>query len=241
MSLTKKRPADFSEHPTNTPTVVCDAALILPAQVPLRDVEPGNLFCVSCGKLVAVEPARMAKAIEAARAEGFEAKDVPEVQTLPGTLPRAVRAGLYWAHKTRGLKLNEFPSAAVEALDKARAQMEELGLYKDGRLTEAGASLAANIAEPPVDARLRRTDDPALAEAQPAKKRSRNACIDSLVPRCANRACYKPLPRDGACSCGNVEGSPARLAEIRRCWDIVDEKAPVKPKRARAPKAEATP
>jgi len=263
VSLTKRKPADFSAHPTISarerarypthhleriepgalsPTVVCDAALILPAQVPVRDTEDGHLFCVRCKILVAVEPARMAKAINAARAEGFVPEEKPVAGDLPGTLTPQVRAGLYWALKLRGMSSGDTGyDAALDIVKKAQGAMLALCLYEGGKLTSKGETLAVLIADPPVDERLHRTDDPSLAAPSKEKFRGRKAWIDSLVPRCASLTCYKPVSRDGACPCGHVERSPTRLAEIQRCWGIVDEKAPEKPKRKRAQKAEATP
>jgi hypothetical protein len=205
---------------------VCTQALILPAQVPIRDAEKGTLFCVGCGNLVAASEEQVIAALAAAAAEGFVAAPGEQSMT-PGHLSADARATLYalrdMAQSEARLYLTRTKASASE--------LYEIGLVLDGVLTDAGRELVRLLEPPPL---------PPLQVGTPPNARNtrpRKAWIDSLIPRCANLVCYRPVPRDGVCSCGRQEADAARLTEIVRCWDIVDAQAPEKPKRARKTKA----
>ncbi len=213
-------------------SVVCRGVLILPAQVPIRDADPGSLYCVGCRALVAATSGQHTAAMRAAAAEGFTPAAVTQPPDLvPGLLDDTARAGLFWLVRLSTVTTTSVRTDAEKAIATATPVLDVLRLTVNGVLTEAGRAMALLVAEPPVDPRLARTNDPSLVKRKDAKRLARKKRIDILIPRCSIRACFQPLPRDGACKCGHAETSTKRLAEVARCWDIVDTENPVKPKR----------
>lgn len=225
-------------------SVICNSPLMLPEQVPLRSAPALHLYCVGCRGLVGAAHDKVSLARSAAEAEGFTAVTLPESAMVPGMMPPVLRAGLFWAHRLPTMRRGALGyDDGEKALAHARPLMEAEGYMVEGVLNDHGRTMAALIADPPVDPALARTDDPALAPAVKPKRLSRAALVNSLIPRCANVSCYSPLPPDGACSCGKTETDPRRLAELARCWGIVNERAPEKLKRTKkapAAKGDAT-
>lgn len=216
----------------------CAKALILPSQVPIRGDTAGYLYCIGCRKLVPATTDQHVIAKDAAYAEGFVPPPEHAAPVLPGTLTATARAAIYW--KARLNLVAVYTSECEQAIESGRPELEALGLMVDGVLTGAGQEMARLLTDPPTGPFC---GDPtyyggtATDRAASEKKRSRRAWIESLIPRCSNIACYKPVPRDGACACGLTETDGARLAEIVRCWDVVDAKAPEKARKTRRTKA----
>lgn len=222
--------------------VDCAAPLVLPEQVPIANPIPGRLFCVGCKGLVDATEEQASKVREAADAEGFVPVELGAVQLTPGSIEPVVRTALYGLGRLY-IKhdIAVLTDDAERAVRAATAPMERLGLFASGKLTARGRELAAKIVAPEVDAdALARTSDPSLAPKAKEKKRARKALVADLVPRCATVACFTVLDREGKCSggCGYEERKRERVAEVNRCWDIVDARAPEKVKRVKKPKGQ---
>jgi len=231
----------------------CGKQMILPLQVPIRGAYPAHLYCIGCAKLVAVSADVDAQARAAAAHDGFVPPGDPPATLLPGMLSDVDRRGLYWAKRLLdGTVPTEKKDDAERAVRSAAEHLRVLGVMvivphphqSEGHfaappdLTDAGRALAALIVDPPIDPRVRAFDDPSLGPARREKRPSRKVLIVDKIPRCRNTRCWSPLDRDGKCMggecgpCGYVEEESARLSDLSRMWDYVDERAP-----ARKPKA----
>lgn len=216
--------------------VDCEKPLVLPLQVPVRGASPADLFCLGCKALVPASAEQVAQAKAAAAHEGFVERTVGDCPpVLPGTISAAVRRGLFWLKRLQEVSLTVTKEDAEKDIAAARPEMRALGMMDEyGGLTSLGETFAGMVAEPVISERIRDTDDPALAPAQKKKRRSRKATVAALVPRCGNTRCWSPLGRDGKCTeCDYVETRPERLAEIVRCWDLVDQQAPERKRKAK--------
>jgi hypothetical protein len=232
---------DLTRKEGTITVTLCAAALVLPAQVPVRGAGVNELFCVGCGGIVVVDATQALAAKIAAAAEGFVERVTEEAPIVPGTLPASIRSALYWSFL--GFHGND---VARKAVSSAHGTMMALGFADASMsLTPKGRAIAELIAQPPVPEALTRTAGASPAAAP--KKTPRAVLIAQVIPRCGTGWCWSPVGRDGAClgndrrcGCAYVEVDVTKLAEIGRCWDLVDERAPVKPRRARKAKAKPT-